>query len=199
MDFECVWRSFFITKLSEPHTKAPEHCSTRRKLSNETFGRKLAKIFENFEEKPVASGSIVQVHGAGQQLKPIVVAVKQLLEKVRRHRVNVDGNVCTVMVTTLVREEWQQKLDPSEQGAYIAESITAKNVKQAKSHFRMYEDATDHGGSNHSAKVEPANGCTGERETGKSAKKLDKGRTAKEEASKREKVREIQKNLPSML
>ncbi|CAL2250698.1 unnamed protein product [Prunus armeniaca] len=75
----------------------------------------------------------------------------------------------------------------SEQGAYIAESIAAKNMKQAKSRFRMYEDATDHGGSNHSAKVEPANGCTGERETGKSAKKLDKGRTAKEEASKREK------------
>ncbi|CAL2262120.1 unnamed protein product [Prunus armeniaca] len=70
------WRSFFITKLSEPHTKAPEHSSTRRKLSNETFGRKLAKIFENFEEKPVASGSIVQVHGASQQLKPIVVAIK---------------------------------------------------------------------------------------------------------------------------
>ncbi|KAL6287501.1 hypothetical protein ACE6H2_011891 [Prunus campanulata] len=40
----------------------------------------------------------------------------------------------------------------------------------------------DHGGSNHSAKVEPANGCTGKRETGKSAKKPDKGRTAKEEA-----------------
>ncbi|CAL2250693.1 unnamed protein product [Prunus armeniaca] len=76
----------------------------------------------------------------------------------------------------------------SEQGAYIAESIAAKNMKQAKSRFRMYEDATDHGGSNHSAKVEPANGCTSERETGKSAKKLDKGRTAKEEASKREKL-----------
>ncbi|CAL2262138.1 unnamed protein product [Prunus armeniaca] len=72
------------------------------------FGCKLAKIFDNFEEKPVASGSIVQVHGAGQQLKPIVVAVKQLLEKVRRHRVNVDGNVCTVMVTTLVHEMWRQ-------------------------------------------------------------------------------------------
>lgn len=28
----------------------------------------------------------------------------QLLEKVRRHRVNIDGNVCTVMVTTLVLE-----------------------------------------------------------------------------------------------
>ncbi|PQM40140.1 uncharacterized protein Pyn_24198 [Prunus yedoensis var. nudiflora] len=57
----------------------------------------------------------------------------------------------------------------------------------------------DHSGSNHSAKVEPANGCTGERETEKSAKKPDKGRTAKEEASKREKVREIQKRLSSML
>lgn len=28
----------------------------------------------------------------------------QLLEKVRRHKVNIDGNVCTVMVTTLVLE-----------------------------------------------------------------------------------------------
>ncbi|CAL2250740.1 unnamed protein product [Prunus armeniaca] len=36
----------------------------------------------------------------------------QLLETVRRHRVNVDGNVCTVMVTTLVLEGWQRKLDP---------------------------------------------------------------------------------------
>lgn len=28
----------------------------------------------------------------------------QVLEKVRRHKVNIDGNVCTVMVTTLVLE-----------------------------------------------------------------------------------------------
>ncbi|WJX22195.1 hypothetical protein P8452_11523 [Trifolium repens] len=38
--------------------------------------------------------------------------MEQLLEKVRRHRVNIDGNVCTVMVTTLVLEGWQRKLDP---------------------------------------------------------------------------------------
>ncbi|BFG33949.1 hypothetical protein CerSpe_202230 [Prunus speciosa] len=43
----------------------------------------------------------------------------------------------------------------------IAESVIAKNMKQANGLFRMYEDAT----------VEPANGCTGKRETGKSAKK----------------------------
>lgn len=28
----------------------------------------------------------------------------ELLEQVRRHRVNIDGNVCTAMVTTLVLE-----------------------------------------------------------------------------------------------
>ncbi|PQP94359.1 hypothetical protein Pyn_00452 [Prunus yedoensis var. nudiflora] len=49
---------------------------TQRKLSNEAFGPKLPEIFDNFEEKPVASGSIAQVHGAGQQVKPMVVAVK---------------------------------------------------------------------------------------------------------------------------
>ncbi|KAH9611855.1 hypothetical protein KSS87_019534 [Heliosperma pusillum] len=39
-------------------------------------------------------------------------AMQQLLEQVRRHKVNVDGNVCTVIVTTLVLEGWQRKLDP---------------------------------------------------------------------------------------
>eukprot|EP00268_Persea_americana_P032280 TRINITY_DN3166_c0_g3_i3.p1 TRINITY_DN3166_c0_g3~~TRINITY_DN3166_c0_g3_i3.p1 ORF type:complete len:174 (-),score=30.30 TRINITY_DN3166_c0_g3_i3:186-707(-) len=38
--------------------------------------------------------------------------IQQLLEKVRQHKVNIDGNVCTVMVTTLVLEGWQRKLDP---------------------------------------------------------------------------------------
>ncbi|RXH82519.1 hypothetical protein DVH24_036860 [Malus domestica] len=98
----------------------------------------------------------------------------------------------------------------SEQGVYIAESVAAKNMKQAKGRFRMYEDLddTDQGGSNHSAKVEQTNSSVGRRETGKSAKKPDKGKTAKEEArevqlreeaSIREKVREIQKNLSSIL
>ncbi|KAI5341338.1 hypothetical protein L3X38_020612 [Prunus dulcis] len=49
---------------------------TRRKTIERAFGRKLPQSFDNFEEKPVASGSIAQVHGAGQQVKPIVVAVK---------------------------------------------------------------------------------------------------------------------------
>ncbi|XP_009374313.1 probable serine/threonine-protein kinase abkC [Pyrus x bretschneideri] len=72
------------TKLSELHTKAPEHSfAYTKKTIERAFGRKLPEIFDNFEEKPVASGSIAQVHRAtlrfrypGQRAKPIVVAVK---------------------------------------------------------------------------------------------------------------------------
>ncbi|KAH7445876.1 hypothetical protein KP509_01G027100 [Ceratopteris richardii] len=38
--------------------------------------------------------------------------MQELLEQVRRHKVNIDGNVCTVMVTIMVLEGWQRKLDP---------------------------------------------------------------------------------------
>lgn len=101
----------------------------------------------------------------------------------------------------------------NEQGVYVAESITSKNTKQAKGRFRMYEDQNDMDliGSNHSVKREPASrevAGVGKKDTGKSTKKADKGKTAKEEArelllreeaSIREKVQEIQKNLSLML
>ncbi|KAK8629423.1 hypothetical protein V6N13_078264 [Hibiscus sabdariffa] len=71
-------------KLSELHSKAPEHSFAHTKKTIErAFGRKLSEVFEHFEEVPVASGSIAQVHRAslrfrysGQQVKPMVVAVK---------------------------------------------------------------------------------------------------------------------------
>ncbi|KAK1267721.1 hypothetical protein QJS04_geneDACA009037 [Acorus gramineus] len=70
-----------MTKLQ---TKAPAHDFPYTKKSIEkAFGRKISDIFEYFEEEPVASGSIAQVHRAslkfrypGQKLKPVVVAVK---------------------------------------------------------------------------------------------------------------------------
>ncbi|CAL8159090.1 unnamed protein product [Prunus armeniaca] len=99
----------------------------------------------------MASMASLDIFSEGERFDP-----KKLQEKMRM----------------LAKIGFHEGLLSSEQGAYIAESIAAKNMKQAKSRFRMYEDATDHGGSNHSAKVEPSNGCTGERETGKSAKKL---------------------------
>lgn len=83
----------------------------------------------------------------------------------------------------------------NEQGVYIAESVAVTNTKQAK----------DHNSSNHSAKREPAGA---KKDSGKSTKKADKGKTGKEEArelllreeaSIREKVRGVQKNLSLML
>ncbi|KAF5728972.1 AarF domain-containing kinase isoform 2 [Tripterygium wilfordii] len=72
------------TKLSELHSKAPEHSfAYTKKTIERAFGRKLLEIFEHFEEAPVASGSIAQVHRAslrfrypGKQVKPTLVAVK---------------------------------------------------------------------------------------------------------------------------
>lgn len=101
----------------------------------------------------------------------------------------------------------------SEQGVYIAEIVAARNTKQSKGRFRMYEeqDGVDHVSSNHSAKRESANrevSGAGKKDIGKSTKKADKGKTAKEEArelllkeeaSIREKVQGVQRNLSLML
>ncbi|XP_051125626.1 ABC1 family protein YPL109C, mitochondrial-like isoform X2 [Andrographis paniculata] len=71
-------------ELSKLHSNAPEHSfSHTKKTIEKAFGRKISEIFDDFEEKPVASGSIAQVHRAtlrskyrGRQMKPMLVAVK---------------------------------------------------------------------------------------------------------------------------
>jgi aarF domain-containing kinase len=72
------------TELSKLHTKAPAHSfAYTKKTVEKAFGRKLSEIFENFEENPVASGSVAQVHQAvlrfrypNQQTRRVTVAVK---------------------------------------------------------------------------------------------------------------------------
>lgn len=71
-------------ELSELHMKAPAHSFAYTKSAVEkAFGRKLTEIFDKFEEEPLASGSVAQVHQATlkfryprQQVKPMLVAVK---------------------------------------------------------------------------------------------------------------------------
>lgn len=72
------------TELSKLHSKAPAHSfSYTKKTIEKAFGRKISDLFEDFEEEPVASGSVAQIHRAslrfrypGQRMKHIVVAVK---------------------------------------------------------------------------------------------------------------------------
>jgi aarF domain-containing kinase len=72
------------TELSKLHTKAPAHSyAYTKKTVEKAFGRKISDIFVEFEEEPVASGSVAQVHRArlnfkhpGQKTKVITVAVK---------------------------------------------------------------------------------------------------------------------------
>ncbi|WOL04413.1 putative serine/threonine-protein kinase abkC [Canna indica] len=79
-----LFPSDLCTELAKLHTKAPSHSfSYTRKSIEKAFGCKLSDIFKNFEEEPVASGSVAQVHRAtlrfrysGQQPKHLVVAVK---------------------------------------------------------------------------------------------------------------------------
>ncbi|KAJ4981219.1 hypothetical protein NE237_032056 [Protea cynaroides] len=79
-----LFPSDLCTELAKLHSKVPAHSFAYTKRTIEkAFGRELLEIFENFDEEPVASGSIAQVHRAslrfpdsGPQVKPIVVAVK---------------------------------------------------------------------------------------------------------------------------
>lgn len=64
--------------------------------------------------------------------------IQQLLESVRSHRVNIDGNVCTVMVTTLVLEGWQRKLDPDYDVMHTLQTLLFK-VDWAESLFYTLE------------------------------------------------------------
>ncbi|KAF6155435.1 hypothetical protein GIB67_019961 [Kingdonia uniflora] len=89
-------------ELSKLHTKAPSHSfAYTKKTIEKAFSRKLNDVFDDFEEKPIASGSIAQIHRAtlkfrypGQQVKPIVVAVKVrhpgVGESIRRDFVIID-------------------------------------------------------------------------------------------------------------
>ena len=53
-------------QLSKMHTGAPSHpFATTQRIVEKAFGRPLSSMFDEFEEEPVASGSIAQVRERG--------------------------------------------------------------------------------------------------------------------------------------
>ncbi|KAK8951558.1 hypothetical protein KSP39_PZI003863 [Platanthera zijinensis] len=101
----------------------------------------------------------------------------------------------------------------SELGVYVAETIVAKSTKLAKGRYRLYEDTDDSDSVkfSHPVQKDPSRKDTmnsGKKDAGKVSKKIDKPKTAKEEARElllmeeeciRAKIRCIQNNLSMML
>ncbi|XP_042060724.1 ABC1 family protein YPL109C, mitochondrial-like [Salvia splendens] len=79
-----LFPSDLCQELAELHSNAPAHSfAYTKKAVEKAFGRRLTEIFDKFDEEPLASGSVAQVHQATltfrypqQQVKPMVVAVK---------------------------------------------------------------------------------------------------------------------------
>uniref|UniRef100_A0A453BBG4 ABC1 atypical kinase-like domain-containing protein n=1 Tax=Aegilops tauschii subsp. strangulata TaxID=200361 RepID=A0A453BBG4_AEGTS len=66
-----LFPSDLCVELAKLHSGAPVHGFAYSKASIEkAFGRKLSEIFETFEENPVASGSIAQIHRATLKDRP---------------------------------------------------------------------------------------------------------------------------------
>ena len=145
------------SELSKLHTKAPSHkFSYSRKSIENAFGRKLHEIFENFDEEPVASGSVAQVHRAtlkfrypGQQMKPVVVAVKVrhpgVSEAIRRDFVII--NLVAKISSFLPNLKWL-RLDESLQHfavfmmSQVDLSREAANLSRFIYNFRKWKDVS---------------------------------------------------------
>ncbi|KAH7306834.1 hypothetical protein KP509_22G033200 [Ceratopteris richardii] len=52
--------------------------------------------------------------------------IQEVFEKVRSHRVNIDGDLCMVMVSFMVLEGWQRKLDPDFNALHNLQKLFAK-------------------------------------------------------------------------
>ncbi|KAI9073937.1 hypothetical protein K1719_042425 [Acacia pycnantha] len=145
------------SELAKLHTKAPSHkFSYSRKSIENAFGRKLHEIFENFDEEPVASGSIAQVHRAtlkyrypGQQTKPVVVAVKVrhpgVSEEIRRDFVII--NLVAKISSLLPNLKWL-RLDESLQQfavfmmSQVDLSREAAHLSRFIYNFRKWKDVS---------------------------------------------------------
>ncbi|KAK9056352.1 hypothetical protein SSX86_027442 [Deinandra increscens subsp. villosa] len=145
------------TELSKLHTKAPEHSfSYTKKTVEKAFGRQISDIFDDFEEVPVASGSIAQIHRAvlrytypGKRTKPLVVAVKVrhpgVGESIRRdfEIINVVAKISTYIPTL----KWL-RLDESVQqfSVFMMSQVDlareAANLSRFIYNFRRWRDVS---------------------------------------------------------
>ncbi|KAM1873843.1 hypothetical protein ACFX13_007635 [Malus domestica] len=145
------------SELSELHTHAPAHSFYfTQKSIEKAFGRRLPEIFEKFDQEPVASGSVAQVHQAvlkyrypGQQIKPRVVAVKVrhpgVGEAIRRDFVIIH---CVAKISRLIPYLKSLRLDESIQqfAVYMMSQVDlsreAAHLSRFIYNFRRWKDVS---------------------------------------------------------
>ncbi|CAH2038263.1 unnamed protein product [Thlaspi arvense] len=115
-DRENLLEFFKAVARRDGRTAAERTLKLSRKQNCPNPGAFIEEVEEAFKFWGTPEGDLV--HPAD--------CMHELLEKVRRHRVNVDGNVCTVMVTTLVLEGWQRKLDPGYDVMHTLQTMVLK-------------------------------------------------------------------------
>ncbi|PNH12285.1 putative serine/threonine-protein kinase [Tetrabaena socialis] len=118
----------FCSALSQLHDAAPTHSfAFSRRQVEASFGMSLESMFETFEPRPVASGSIAQVHRALLRCPggpPMAVAVKvvhphvaehirqDVLRLARRHSVTIDSSYASLVIAVCVIVGFAASLDP---------------------------------------------------------------------------------------
>ncbi|CAN8294240.1 unnamed protein product [Cochlearia groenlandica] len=115
-DRENLLEFFKAVALRDGQTAAERTLKLSRKQNCPNPGAFIEEVEEAFKFWGTPEGDLV--HPAD--------CMHELLEKVRRHRVNIDGNVLTVMVTTLVLEGWQRKLDPGYDVMHTLQTMVLK-------------------------------------------------------------------------
>eukprot|EP00898_Chlorokybus_atmophyticus_P003011 jgi/Chlat1/3710/Chrsp251S03863 len=83
----------------------------------------ISEVKSSFDEFIAAKGRI-----------PTGECINAVLDAVRKYRVNIDGDICTVIVTTLVLEGWQRKLDPDVDAMDVLKDILRKKTVMDNMH-----------------------------------------------------------------
>lgn len=107
-----------------------ELCQRNRSVLSELFkaaavrdGKTVAKCMLEFSREQRCPDPEQFIRNVDEKFKKYLAVegsakntgecMTDLFDDVRQHRVTIDGDICTVMVSTLIYEGWQRKLDPN--------------------------------------------------------------------------------------
>eukprot|EP00761_Pharyngomonas_kirbyi_P000607 gb/GECH01000607.1/.p1 GENE.gb/GECH01000607.1/~~gb/GECH01000607.1/.p1 ORF type:complete len:637 (+),score=136.25 gb/GECH01000607.1/:1-1911(+) len=138
----------FCTELSKLHSKAPVHSMWyTRKIIEEEYSNSLENIFSRFDETPIASGAIAQIHRAKLRGDPREVVVKVRHPKVDTYisrDLRILLNICKLVDSTGIIK-WASFEDnvitfTKNMRAQIDLTFEKENMKRFNEHFIAIEN-----------------------------------------------------------